>query len=118
MHKAIIAAVVILLADQTVRAWVDVSTATRPPSANWPRWRGPDANGVADDQNLPIRWSPTENIVWSAKLPGWGTSSPVVYGDRVFVTSQDEQTGKTYIYGLPDPPAWNRTISRAIPIKH
>jgi outer membrane protein assembly factor BamB len=57
------------------------------PSIHWPRWRGPNADGVADGRKLPIRWSQTENVRWSVKLPGWGTSSPVVYGDRVFVTS-------------------------------
>jgi outer membrane protein assembly factor BamB len=57
------------------------------PSMDWPRWRGPNADGVADGGNLPLRWSTTENIRWSVKLPGWGTSSPVVYGDRVFVTT-------------------------------
>src|SRR4029450_13610711 len=56
-------------------------------TADWPRWRGPNADGVADGQSLPTQWSKTENIRWSVKLPGWGTSSPVVYGDRVFVTS-------------------------------
>jgi outer membrane protein assembly factor BamB len=57
------------------------------PPTDWPRWRGPNADGVADGRKLPTRWSKTENSRWSAPLPGWGTSSPVVYGDRVFVTS-------------------------------
>src|SRR5262245_61506412 len=61
---------------------------------DWPRWRGPNADGVADGRNLPIRWSQTESVRWSVKLPGWGTSSPVVYGDRVFVTSQLEEKGR------------------------
>jgi outer membrane protein assembly factor BamB len=56
-------------------------------ASDWPRWRGPNADGVADGRHVPTRWSPTENVRWSVKLPGWGTSSPVVYGDRVFVTS-------------------------------
>lgn len=55
---------------------------------DWPRWRGPTADGLADDRPLPVRWSPTENVLWSKKLPGWGTSSPVVFGDRVFVTTE------------------------------
>jgi outer membrane protein assembly factor BamB len=57
--------------------------------SDWPCWRGPHANGVADGQKLPLHWSKTENVRWSVRLPGWGTSSPVVYGNRVFVTSQD-----------------------------
>ena len=72
----------------------------KPPPTDWPRWRGPNADGVADGRNLPIRWSQTENIRWSVKLPGWGTSSPVVYGDRVFVTSQVEEGGKKSLLTL------------------
>lgn len=64
------------------------------PSRDWPRWRGPKADGVADTRKLPTRWSPSENIRWSVKLPGWGTSSPVVYGSRVFVTSELNQEDK------------------------
>ena len=63
-------------------------------SANdWPCWRGPNANSVADGRNVPSQWSQTNNIRWSLRLPGWGTSSPVVYGNRVFVTSQVEEDG-------------------------
>lgn len=47
-----------------------------------------------------MRWSPTENVRWSVKLPGWGTSSPVVYGNRVFVTSQAEDGGKKSLLTL------------------
>jgi len=65
-----------------------------PSTADWPRWRGPNADGVADGRNLPIRWSQTENVRWSLKLPGWGTSSPVVYRGRVFATSQQAEGGK------------------------
>src|SRR5436189_4132083 len=57
-------------------------------STDWPRWRGPNADGVAEGRSLPTRWSQTESIRWSVKLPGWGTSSPVVYQNRVFVTSE------------------------------
>jgi outer membrane protein assembly factor BamB len=61
---------------------------------DWPAWRGPRADNVADGRNLPVHWSLSENIRWSATLPGWGTSSPVVYGTRVFVTSQSVEQGK------------------------
>ena len=63
-------------------------------AADWPQWRGPAASGVSDDRKLPMVWSKTRNVRWSAKLPGWGTSSPVVYGDRVFITSQVDEGGK------------------------
>ena len=55
---------------------------------NWPNWRGPSASGVSTEQGLPIRWSETESVAWKARIRGLGISSPIVWGDRVFVTSQ------------------------------
>ena len=77
-----------------------VQGEAKSPPGDWPRWRGPNADGVADGRKLPIRWSTTENIRWSVQLPGWGTSSPVVYGNRVFVTSQTTQAGKKSLLTL------------------
>ena len=54
-------------------------------SANWPAWRGPQANGVAPDAHPPIRWSETEHVQWKAALPGRGTSTPIVWKDQVFL---------------------------------
>ncbi len=56
---------------------------------DWPRFRGPGARGVADGQDLPVAWDPAggENVRWSTPIPGIGHSSPVVWGDRVFVTT-------------------------------
>ena len=56
--------------------------------ADWPHWRGPNASGVAPDRTLPIRWSVTENVAWKAPIAGAGVSTPIVSGDRVYVTSQ------------------------------
>jgi outer membrane protein assembly factor BamB len=54
--------------------------------ADWPGFRGPAGNGISDERGLPVKWSATENLVWKTKLPGPGASSPIVSGDRVFVT--------------------------------
>ncbi len=76
------------------------------PSANtshatdWPRWRGPKADGVADGRNLPTKWSQTKNVRWSVKLPGWGTSSPVVHRNRIYVTSETEADDKKSLLTL------------------
>lgn len=55
---------------------------------DWPQWRGPSSNGVSSEANLPARWSTDSNIVWKVALAGLGGSSPIVLGNRVFVTSQ------------------------------
>src|SRR5687767_8305542 len=53
----------------------------------WPRFRGIDAGVASDDPALPDSWSQTENVVWTRSIPGIGWSSPVVWGDHVFVTT-------------------------------
>jgi len=53
---------------------------------NWPRFRGPDGSGVSSATGLPTTWSDTENIAWKTALPGPGSSSPVVWGGRVYLT--------------------------------
>ena len=57
-------------------------------AADWPQWRGPASTGIAPDQKLPIRWSGTDSVAWRAPIAGAGVSTPIVSGDRVFVTSQ------------------------------
>jgi outer membrane protein assembly factor BamB len=57
-------------------------------AGNWPTWRGPSGAGVSSETELPVRWSDTENVAWKVQFQGLGVSSPVVWGDRVFVTSQ------------------------------
>ncbi len=54
---------------------------------NWPRFRGPDANPVGAHPDLPTTWSTTDNVEWAVAVPGVGWSSPVVWGNRVFLTA-------------------------------
>ena len=56
------------------------------PAGNWPAWRGPTADGISDEKDMPIAWSATENVTWKTPLPGGGNSTPIIWGDRVFVT--------------------------------
>ena len=57
---------------------------------DWPQWRGPGGSGTSDDPQLPTEWSATRNVRWKAALPGRGHSSPVVWGDRIFLTTDVE----------------------------
>lgn len=80
------------------------------PAENWPAFRGPTGQGTSSETGLPLKWSATENVAWKAEVPGEAWSSPVVWNDRVFVTTTtdagkscrvlafDRQTGK---------PVWN-----------
>jgi outer membrane protein assembly factor BamB len=67
--------------------WLAVAGVTLP-GADWPHWRGPAASGVAGRERLPLQWSAAQNVAWKAALTGAGVSTPIVSGDRVFVTSQ------------------------------
>jgi outer membrane protein assembly factor BamB len=75
---------------------------------SWPSFRGPGASGIAEKQNLPDRWDPKtgENVLWRTAIPGLAHSSPIVWGDRVFVTtaisSRASATFKPGLYGDGD----------------
>lgn len=56
-------------------------------AGNWPQFRGPDHQGHSAETGVPLKWSATENIAWKAELPGESWSSPIIWGDRVFVTT-------------------------------
>ena len=60
-------------------------------AANWPQWRGPTFNGSTDEENLPSEWSQTENVAWTAKLPGAAASTPIIWGDRLFLSGVDAE---------------------------
>jgi outer membrane protein assembly factor BamB len=82
--------------------------AAPPAAGSWPSFRGAEAAGVADGQQLPDRWDPAtgEGILWRTKIPGLAHSSPVVWGDLVFVTSaissRADATFKPGLYGDGD----------------
>lgn len=82
----------------------------------WPQWRGPTGDSVAPGGDLPLQWGKSENILWKVALPGWATSTPAVWKDAVFVTSQeddrllllrlDRDTGKI---------VWRREVGKGTP---
>lgn len=59
--------------------------------ADWPAWRGPEGNGISRESQLPLAWSPTQNIRWRAELPDRGNSTPIVSGSQIFVTQAIEK---------------------------
>jgi outer membrane protein assembly factor BamB len=63
-------------------------------AADWPWWRGPQRNGVANaDQDPPTEWSATQNVAWKSPIPGRGHSSPTVVGPHVYLATADEEAG-------------------------
>jgi outer membrane protein assembly factor BamB len=61
---------------------------------DWPAWRGPAGTGISGSTELPVRWSPSENVRWRAPLPERGNSTPIVWQDRIFVTQALEKEGQ------------------------
>lgn len=64
-----------------------VADAADTPSTDWPGFRGPGGMGVSQSTGLPLNWSESKNIVWKKELPGGGSSSPVVFGDHIYLTT-------------------------------
>ncbi|MEX0725847.1 MAG: PQQ-binding-like beta-propeller repeat protein [Planctomycetaceae bacterium] len=66
-----------------------LACATALHAEDWPSWRGPLRNGISAETDLPTTWSATENIKWKTPLPGLGIASPVIWGDRIYLTESD-----------------------------
>jgi hypothetical protein len=85
-----------------------VAVASLATAADWPQFRGPSASGVGSGAKPPIRWDAPKgtNLVWKAEIPGLSDSSPIVWGDRVYVTtaisSDPTQKFRTGLYGDTD----------------
>jgi len=62
-------------------------------AADWPQWRGPDFNGSSTETGLPTDFSPTNNVKWSAELPGPSAATPIIWRDHVFISSTDGKAG-------------------------
>ena len=67
---------------------------------DWPWWRGTSRNGHSNAQEVPIKWSENQNIVWRAEIPGRGHASPVVVGERIFIATADEDSQTQHIICL------------------
>ena len=92
--------------------WLSLGIARAPGQENWPRFRGADATGVvADDSRLPDTWDQKTGVLWQADIPGRGWGSPIVWGDRVFISAvhsdDDYEAPKAGLYnggGRGEPP--------------
>ena len=72
---------------------------------NWPQWRGPLGIGIAPGATPPLTWSDQSNIKWKVKLPGSGTATPIVWGDRIFVQTAIPTGKKSEESAQPKPAA-------------
>jgi outer membrane protein assembly factor BamB len=74
----------------TVIATMFINSSGAFARASWPQWRGPSGQGISEEKNLPATWSTTKNIKWKTAIAGRGHSSPIVWGNRIFLTTAIE----------------------------
>lgn len=60
-------------------------------AASWPQWRGPTGTGLCEETRLPLRWGPQEHVAWKTPLPERGNSTPIAWGDRIFLTQAEQE---------------------------
>ncbi len=79
---------------------------------NWPNWRGPTNNGLCAETRFPEKWSPTEHVAWKLDLPGQAGATPVVWEDRIFLTSVDSEGQLVLIaVSTEGQEVWRRTLA-------
>lgn len=94
---------------------VGLASATH--AQNWPSFRGPQASGVADGMNPPVTWDveKSTNILWKTPIPGLAHSSPVVWGERIFVTTAISSAADSpFVFGLTETAAAARDNSKHV----
>lgn len=81
-------------------------------AADWPHWRGPHMNGVSDERNLPLQWSTTENVTWKLDMPSWTGSTPIIWGELIFLNVADNT--ELYLWCVDrkkGTPVWKKHLS-------
>lgn len=87
---------------------------------NWPFWRGPSRQGVSKETGLPLHWSAESNVVWKAEVPGEAWSSPIVYGEQVFVTTTTESGVNCHMLAFDRKTGkqqWNKKVFEQTPLR-
>ena len=78
---------------------------------NWPQWRGPKNDGHSAEKNIPTEWGAEKNVAWKLKMPGIGAGTPVVWGDKIFVTSVDGPAIVLMCVGTDGKEKWKQKLS-------
>jgi outer membrane protein assembly factor BamB len=86
--------------------------------SRWPNWRGPNGDGSIAAGNYPVRWSETNNIVWKVPLPGKGCSTPIVWDDRIFVTTPADRQDAMLALDWKGKELWRTKLGPAREGKH
>jgi outer membrane protein assembly factor BamB len=85
---------------------------------NWPQFRGPTGQGLSSETGVPVKWSANENVAWKTSLPGESWSSPIVWGDRVFLTTATDGGETCRVIALDRESGslvWNKEVFKQVP---
>jgi outer membrane protein assembly factor BamB len=93
-----------------IAALVVISLVPLAHAENWPQWRGPEATGHSKETGLPVSWSATKNVAWKLDLPGPGGSTPIVWGERIFLTSADKKDLVVLCVSTAGKQLWKHTV--------
>ena len=103
---------------QAIVAGLCLSVSATAEAENWPQFRGPTAQGHSAETGLPLKWSATENIAWKAPIPGESWSSPVVWADRVFLTTATADGASCRVLALDRKSGrilWDKEVFQQVP---
>jgi len=81
---------------------------------SWPQWRGPDNNGISKAKNLPTEWSADKNVAWKLALPGKGSSTPAIWGNKIFLTCEEGEKVLLLCIGTDGKQKWKRDLGAAM----
>ena len=113
MHR-LLAAILVVVSGVTALCGADASK----PASSWTQWRGPSGQGYTNDSRAPLTWSEKENVLWKTKLPGQGNSTPIIDGERIFLTAASEAGAERYVLCLRAGDGkllWKRTAASDVP---
>ena len=89
-----------------------LSPATAVRGENWPFWRGPGRDGVSHEKDIPAKWSKTQNVAWRLPLPGRAGATPIIWENRIFLTSVDGDDLVLMCVSTEGKPFWKRVVGR------
>lgn len=113
-----LASALLLLGACLVPAAAPETRSARQLESHWAQWRGPSGQGYSEDTRVPLTWGEKENVLWKTRLPGVGNSTPVVWGDRVFLTASSGNGDERYVLCVRASDGkvlWNRLASKGVP---
>lgn len=85
---------------------------------NWPNWRGPHFNGTAEKGDYPVEWGKDKNVKWKVDLPAFGSSTPAVWGDKIFVTSPRGNENIVFCFDFKGTKLWESSLGEQVAGKH